>query len=67
VRLDVVEAVPVSRREDIVISLSGDAKARGTEPGQVSWSVVLPPGGRKEIVWGYAVEWPQELRIAGLD
>ncbi len=67
VRLDVVEAVPVSRREDIVISLSGDARARDTEPGKVAWSIVLPPGGRREIVWGYAVEWPQELRIAGLE
>ena len=69
VRLEVVEPVPVSRREDVVISLSGAAKThvREGEPGAVTWAITLPPGGRKEIVWGYAVEWPQDLRIAGLD
>ncbi|MBM3270432.1 MAG: DUF4139 domain-containing protein, partial [Candidatus Sericytochromatia bacterium] len=67
VRLEVVEAVPVSQREDVVVSLTGDAKDRVRDPGALTWEVVLPPGSRKELTWGYAVEWPQDLRIAGLE
>jgi uncharacterized protein (TIGR02231 family) len=69
VKLEILEPVPVSHREDVVVTLSGAARTalREGEPGAVTWTVNLPPGGRKEVSWGYAVEWPQDMRIAGLE
>ena len=69
ISLKVVEPYPVSRREDIVVRLTGDARPPAkTEPqGKIEWTVVLPPGGKRDISWGYVLEWPEDLEIAGLE
>ena len=69
VKLEVVEPIPVSRREDIAVRLTGEAKAPAPKAprGEVRWDVVLAPGERRDIVWGYVVEWPEDLGIAGLE
>lgn len=69
VALEVVEPVPVSRREEIKVRFTGQAKppAPTAPQGELRWDVVLAPGEKREIVWGYAVEWPEDLQIAGLE
>ncbi|MBI6547104.1 MAG: mucoidy inhibitor MuiA family protein [Cyanobacteria bacterium NC_groundwater_1444_Ag_S-0.65um_54_12] len=69
IKLTIMEPLPMTRREDIVIGITGDASlpSAGQPADRVTWQLTLPAAGQKELIWGYWVEWPADLSISGLE
>ncbi|WP_310383615.1 DUF4139 domain-containing protein [Roseateles sp.] len=70
VQLQVLEASPVARHEDIrvqaVFSPTPSFDAWKKEPGVVAWELSLEPGKSVRITADYVVSYPKDARIGGL-
>ncbi|MFN7572578.1 MAG: DUF4139 domain-containing protein [Betaproteobacteria bacterium] len=68
--VQVIEASPVARHEDIKVSTRfdpqpGDENWR-RQPGVVAWSFALEPGQAQKIEAEYLIGYPKDARIGGL-
>jgi uncharacterized protein (TIGR02231 family) len=65
----VLEPLPQSTVSDIQITVEPGAVApmKDLPPGQLGWRLPLAAGEKKVVVWGYKVEWPQDVRVSGLE
>lgn len=64
----VIEPVPRSLQDDIRVKLGEmSATAAQDEPGQLRWEVQLVPREPQKLTWGYRVEYPGSLEVAGLE
>ena len=68
IKIEVMERVPVSGHEDIVISaLSGVTKPSRVniddKSGIQAWDMDLKPGKERRIIFGYNIAWPKDRRI----
>lgn len=68
-RVIVVDQVPVSRNEKIVVKLlSPDAKdVKPTDEGALKWSLDLKPGVKRELTVKFAVEYDKDTNVSGLE
>lgn len=68
VSIDVADRLPVSQNakievKDVVLT---PAPAKKDEKGLLTWTIVLAPQEKKEIVLDYTIEYPKDARITGL-
>jgi uncharacterized protein (TIGR02231 family) len=65
----VYEPIPVSANDDIKVTL-GDASLKPTEvdnlKGKLTWDMTLKPREKREIVYEFTVDWPQDKQVSGL-
>jgi hypothetical protein len=67
--IQVVEPVPQTTEQLIRVALDhGDQPLMAnTIPGQARWEFKLNPGEKKQLRWGYKVEFPQGQTPSGLE
>ena len=63
------DQVPLSRNEKITVKLlSPDAKdVKPTDEGTLKWSLDLKPGEKRELTVKFAVEYANDVNVAGLE
>lgn len=68
-RVIVVDQLPLSRNEKIVIKqLAPDAReVKPTDEGTLKWTLDLKPGEKREITVKFAVEYPNDVNVTGLE
>ena len=68
-RVIVVDQVPLSRNEKIVVKLtSPDVKdVKPTDEGSLKWSLDLKPGEKRELTVKFAVEYDKDTNVSGLE
>ncbi|MBT9494867.1 MAG: DUF4139 domain-containing protein [Paucibacter sp.] len=70
VQLQVLEAAPVARHEDIrvqtVFSLKPSDESWKQQPGVVAWQLPLAAGQSQRITAEYLISYPKDARIGGL-
>lgn len=68
-RVIVVDQLPLSRNEKIVIkSLAPDAReVKPTDEGSLKWTLDLKPGEKREITVKFAIEYPNDVNVTGLE
>ncbi|MDI1320715.1 MAG: mucoidy inhibitor MuiA family protein [bacterium] len=68
-RVIVVDQVPLSRNEKIVVKLlSPDAKdVKPTDEGSLKWSLDLKPGEKRELTVKFAIEYDKDTNVSGLE
>ncbi|MDP2138017.1 MAG: DUF4139 domain-containing protein, partial [Candidatus Didemnitutus sp.] len=68
-RVIVVDQVPLSRNEKIVVKLqSPDAReVKPTDEGSLKWSLDLKPGEKREITVKFTIEHANDVRVEGLE
>lgn len=68
-RVVVYDQIPVSANDDIKATL-GDASVKPTEidasKGKLTWDMTLKPREKREIIYEYTVDWPQDRQVSGL-
>lgn len=67
-RLTVLDQIPVSQHPDIKVKLR-DATPRPSRQdvqGELTWELELKPQDKFEIVFSVTVEYPKDVRVAGL-
>jgi len=67
--LTVIDQVPVSRNEDVKVSVTRSTAppTKETEDGLLEWKVSLKPSEEKKFQFGYEVEYPRSMHLVGLD
>jgi uncharacterized protein (TIGR02231 family) len=69
VKVRVLDQVPVSRNEAIVVTVDepaeGDAKREAD--GTVKWELTLQPAEKRELPLKFSVEYPSDARVTGLE
>ena len=68
-RVIVVDQVPLSRNEKIVVKvLSPDAKdVKPTDEGALKWSLDLKPGEKRELTVKFTVDYANDVNVTGLE
>jgi uncharacterized protein (TIGR02231 family) len=68
-RVIVADQVPLSRNEKIVVKLhSPDAKeVKPTDEGTLKWTLDLKPGEKRELTVKFAIEFANDVNVAGLE
>jgi uncharacterized protein (TIGR02231 family) len=68
-RVIVTDQIPLSRNEKIVVKVqSPDSKeAKPTDEGALKWSLDLKPGEKRELPVKFAVEYANDVNVAGLE
>jgi len=68
-RVIVADQIPLSRNEKIVVKqLTPDAKElKPTDEGTLKWTLDLKPGEKRELTVKFAVEYPNDVNVAGLE
>lgn len=68
-RIIVVDQLPLSRNEKIVIKqLAPDAReVKPTDEGSLKWTLDLKPGEKREITVKFAIEYPNDVNVTGLE
>ncbi len=69
VTVSLLDQVPVSRNEKIVVAVSEPAEdeAKREADGTVKWTLDLRPGEKKELPLKFSVEYPSDIRVTGLE
>ncbi len=68
VTLKLTEQLPVSRNEQIKVRLTQmNPKIITGEMGVLEWMLTLPPQGKQEVYYQFAVEHPPALEVVGLN
>ena len=68
VKIEVMERMPVSGHEDIIVSaLNGATKPSRVDiddkSGVQAWDIDLRPGQARDILFGYNISWPKDRMI----
>ena len=68
-RVIVVDQVPLTRNEKIVVKLlAPDAKdVKPTDEGSLKWSRDLKPGEKRELTVKFAIEYDKDTNVSGLE
>ena len=68
-RVIVVDQVPLTRNEKIVVKLlAPDAKdVKPTDEGSLKWSLDLKPGEKRELTVKFAIEYDKDTNVSGLE
>ncbi len=68
-KITVVDQVPVSRHEKIVVRvLTPDEKtAKPDADGTLKWNLSLAPGEKRELPLKFSIEYPNDLPVTGLE
>ncbi|MBX3737501.1 MAG: mucoidy inhibitor MuiA family protein [Candidatus Didemnitutus sp.] len=68
-RVIVVDQLPLSRNEKVVVKqLAPDAReVKPTDEGSLKWTLDLKPGEKREITVKFAVEYPNDVNVTGLE
>lgn len=70
VAVQVLDAAPVARHEDIKVQTQFDPKptneAWRKQPGLMAWDFTLAPGATQKISADYLISYPKEARISGM-
>jgi len=68
-RVIVADQIPLSRNEKIVVKqiapTAGELKP--TDEGSLKWSLDLKPGEKRELTVKFAIEYPNDVNVTGLD
>ncbi len=69
VTVTVQDAIPVSQNEKIVVSLVNKNSIGATidNEGKATWQVELSPNQKKELMIHFAVEYPENVQVTGLE
>jgi uncharacterized protein (TIGR02231 family) len=65
----VLDQVPVSRNEKIVVSVDEpkEDEAKIEADGTARWTLDLQPGEKRDLPLRFSVEYPNEVRVTGLE
>lgn len=64
VSIEVLDQIPISQHEDIVIALDKTSKAKFDEKlGSLLWEIELAPGESKELVFSYTQTTPSDQSV----
>ena len=68
VKIEIIERIPVSGHEDIVIKpMSGATRPSRVDiddkSGVQAWDLTLKPGAERIIRFGYEISWPKDRKI----
>ncbi|HET7536388.1 MAG TPA: DUF4139 domain-containing protein, partial [Candidatus Didemnitutus sp.] len=68
-RVIVADQLPLSRNEKIVVKQIAPAtgEVKPTDEGTLKWTLDLKPGEKREITVKFAVEYPNEVNVTGLE
>lgn len=68
-RVVVADQIPVSRNEKVVVKqLVPDAKeAKPASDGALKWTLDLKPAEKREITLKFAVDYPNDVQVTGVD
>lgn len=68
-RVIVVDQLPLSRNEKIVIKqLAPEAREmKPTDEGALKWTLDLKPGEKRDITVKFAIEYPNDVNVTGLE
>lgn len=67
-RVTVLDAYPESTAADIGVQVDQtDPDASHPRSGELRWDLTLQPRVKREIRWGYRVEWPVGQQVRGLE
>lgn len=68
-RVIVVDQVPLSRNEKIVVKvLAPDGKeVKPTEEGSLKWTLELKPAEKRELTIKFTVDYPKDVDVSGLE
>jgi len=69
VRLVLVDQLPVSRHEKIVVKVAApdERELKPDADGTLKWTLDLKPGERRELPLKFSVEYPNDLPVVGLE
>ena len=68
INISVQDQVPVSQNEKILVETQKiDPPTDHTDQGIYTWQMHLQPGEKKEIHTKYSVEYPRDMKVAGLE
>ena len=60
----VKDRVPVSKRNDILVTLNGiDGAEFNKDTGILTWRIQLPASGKKTVSFGYEVKYPKDKKV----
>jgi uncharacterized protein (TIGR02231 family) len=68
-RVTVYDQIPVTANDEIKVALGETAPKPDTvedATGKLTWELTLKPRERRELVYEFTVEWPQDRAISGL-
>lgn len=67
-RVTVLDQIPVSQHPDIKVKLreATPRPAEQNEQGELTWNVEIKQGGKAQMDFAVLVEYPKEMRVAGL-
>jgi uncharacterized protein (TIGR02231 family) len=67
--VNVLDQVPVSRNEKIVVAVDEpkEDEAKTETDGTVKWTLDLKPGEKQELPLKFSVEYPSDLQVTGLE
>lgn len=68
-RIIVTDQVPVSRNEKIVVKVQSppEKDLKPNADGELKWTLNLQPGEKRELKIKFTVEYPQDIKIDGLE
>ncbi len=68
VNLKLIEQIPISRSEQIKVRLTRTHPQISVgEMGKLEWNMTIPAQAKQEVEYQFAVEYPSQLVVAGLD
>lgn len=69
VQIELLDQIPVSRQENIVVELTEPQKKTDEKPadGILKWNIRLAPGESVEIPVKYSVQFPKDVTVYGLE
>lgn len=69
VRLVLVDQLPVSRHEKIVVKVTApdERELKPDADGTLKWTLDLKPGEKRELPLKFSVEYPNDLPVVGLE
>jgi uncharacterized protein (TIGR02231 family) len=68
-RVIVADQVPLSRNEKIVVKQLAPTpgELKPTDEGSLKWTLDLKPGEKRELTVKFAIEYPNDVQVTGLD
>lgn len=68
-RVIVADQLPISRNEKIVVRqiTPSAGELKPTDEGSLKWTLDLKPGEKRELTVKFAIEYPNEVSVSGLE
>jgi len=62
-----LDQVPVSRHEKIVVKILAPDDAKPDADGTLRWTLALAPGEKRELPLKFSIEYPNDLPVTGVE